>query len=90
MPRKVILGVEGRKVYLHLIRGNFHKHDPTWAEIQSLLNALLTGEEKVITFWNAQGETDKKNRNNEGYAIYRPENQAVPANEPNWDHLDNG
>ena len=58
-PEKSHWGVEGRKAYLHLIRGNFHTHDPTWAEIQSFLNALLTGEEKVITFWKAQGETER-------------------------------
>ena len=45
---------------LNLIRGNFQTHDPTWADIESHLNVLLTGEEKATIFSKAQEEADKK------------------------------
>ena len=42
--------------FLNLAREIFQTHDPTWADIQSLLSALLTGEEKATVFSKAQEE----------------------------------
>jgi len=64
----------------------YQTHDPTWADIQSLLSVLLTGEENL----KAWEEADKKNRNNAGHAIFRTKNQVVPDYKPTWDHQDHG
>ena len=48
--------------FLNLAREIFQTHDPTWADIQSLLSVLLTGEEKATVFSKAQEEADKENR----------------------------
>lgn len=34
-------------------------HDPNWADMQSLLNVLLMGEEKATVFSKAREEADK-------------------------------
>ena len=52
----------------------YQTHDPTCADIQSFLNVLLTGEENL----KAWEEADKKNRNNASHAIFRTKNQVVP------------
>ena len=46
--------------FLNLVREIFQTHDPTWADIQSLLSVLLTGEEKGTVFSKAQEEADKE------------------------------
>lgn len=46
--------------FLNLAREIFQTHDPTWADIQSLLSVLLTGEEKATVFSKAQEEADKE------------------------------
>ena len=47
---------EDPESFLNLTRGIFQAHDPTWADIQSLLSVLLTREGKAMVFSKAQEE----------------------------------
>ena len=42
-----------------------------------------------MTFSKVGEEADSENRNDAGHAIFRPGNQLVPDNEPNWDYQNN-
>lgn len=50
---------EDPEIFLNLIRGIFQIHDPTWADIQSLLNVFLMREEKTMVFSKAQEEAKR-------------------------------
>ena len=70
--------------FLNLVREILQTHDPTWADIQSLLSVLLTGEEKGTVFSKAQEESDKE-QSNSSHVLFRRGNQTIPENEPNSD-----
>ena len=45
--------------FLSLIRRIFWTHEPSWADIQSLLNVPLTGKEKVLIFSKVREEAKR-------------------------------
>lgn len=45
--------------FLSLIRRIFWTHDPSWADIQSLLNVPLTRKEKVLIFSKVREEAKR-------------------------------
>lgn len=45
--------------FLSLIRRIFWTHDPSWADIQSLLNVPLTMKEKVLIFSKVREEAKR-------------------------------
>lgn len=82
-------GFEGRphpKGVLNLVQGIFNTHFPTWVDVQTLLNILLSGEEKALIITNAREEANKTNQNNQGRLYYQPGVQAIPEMVPEWDH----
>ena len=65
-------GFEGRphpKGVLNLVQGIFHPHFPTWVDVQTLLDILLSGEEKTLIITNAREEANKTNQNNAGKVV---------------------
>ena len=70
--------------FLNLAREIFQTHDPTWADIQSLLSVLLTGEEGHSLFKSPRGSRQRE-QNNSSHVLFRWGNQAILENEPNRD-----
>uniref|UniRef100_A0A9L0T2N4 Core shell protein Gag P30 domain-containing protein n=1 Tax=Equus caballus TaxID=9796 RepID=A0A9L0T2N4_HORSE len=67
-------------------KGIFCTRDPTWADIPSLLTALLMPEEKSSVPFKAREQAGKED--DPGSDIRRPGGQAVPETEPGWNAND--
>lgn len=83
-------GFEGRphpKGVLNLVQGIFNTHFPTWVDVQTLLNILLSGEEKALIMQLMQGRKQiRPIKIMQGRLYYQPGVQAIPEMVPEWDH----
>ena len=66
----------------------FATHHPNWADIQALLNILLTRDERRLVLDKANEETRRLHQENPDGALNPT--RAIPLAKPNWDPNGNG
>lgn len=69
-----------------LISSVFATHWPTWADVQALLQMLLTADERRLVIGKAKEEAERTHR--EGPCGTPALDGAVPLVEPDWDPSD--
>lgn len=63
-----------------------HTHFPTWACSLTLLNILLSREEKALIISTAREGPEKTNGKGPGHAADQPGGQVVPDTDTGWGH----
>ena len=68
----------------------FATHDPNWADIQALMNTLLTPEEYRMALDKAHQEAERLHELQPNNPIRAPTVEAIRGVDPGWDPSDPG